>query len=130
MADYRDYPLFPETENDWLSGIYARLSSDPNQRFKAHVAEVFAEAQDLLLTKHRDYGPKNIAEAPGGPMNGLRVRMWDKMARLNHLWDSGDDPAVVDEAIEDTLMDLANYALIGALVLRQQWPGTEDSPSE
>jgi len=74
----------------------------------------------LLLRKHRDYGPKNIAEAPGGPLNGLRVRMHDKLARINHLLDSGVDPQ--NESLEDSFLDLANYALIAQLVIRGEWP--------
>jgi len=54
-------------------------------------------------------------------MNGLRVRMYDKLARLNNLVDKGDTPNY--ESIEDTLLDLANYAIIGLLVQRGQWEG-------
>ena len=75
----------------------------------------------LMLKKHADYGPMNISGAPGGAMNGLRVRMYDKLARLNNLIDSGDTPNY--ESIEDTLIDLANYAIIGLLVQRGQWEG-------
>ena len=71
------------------------------------------ELMDILFKKHQDYGPMNIAGAPGGPMNGLRVRMYDKLARLNNLVDTGDTPNY--ESIEDTLIDLANYAIIGLL---------------
>ena len=74
-----------------------------------------------LYDKHKDYGPMNIAGAPGGPMNGLRVRMYDKLARLNNLLDTGDTPKY--ESLEDTLLDLANYAIIGLLVQRGQWEG-------
>jgi len=76
----------------------------------------------LLLKKQEDYGPLNISHAPGGAMNGLRVRMHDKLARLNNLIDSGNTPNY--ESIEDTLIDLANYAIIGLLVQRGQWEGT------
>jgi hypothetical protein len=75
----------------------------------------------ILYKKHEDYGPMNIAGAPGGAMNGLRVRMYDKLARLNNLVDTGDTPNY--ESIEDTLIDLANYAIIGLLVQRGQWEG-------
>jgi hypothetical protein len=68
----------------------------------------------------------NIAGAPGGPMNGLRVRMYDKLARLNNLIDTGDTPNY--ESIEDTLIDLANYAIIGLLVQRGQWKGVTNEP--
>lgn len=79
-----------------------------------------------LYKKHEDYGPMNIAGAPGGPMNGLRVRMYDKLARLNNLIDTGDTPNY--ESIEDTLIDLANYAIIGLLVQRGQWKGVTNEP--
>lgn len=79
------------------------------------------ELLNILFRKHEDYGPMNIAGAPGGAMNGLRVRMYDKLARLNNLVDSGDTPNY--ESIEDTLVDLANYAIIGLLVQRNQWAG-------
>ena len=79
----------------------------------------------ILYKKHEDYGPMNIAGAPGGAMNGLRVRMYDKLARLNNLVDTGDTPNY--ESIEDTLIDLANYAIIGLLVQRGQWEGLPNS---
>ena len=75
----------------------------------------------ILYRKHQDYGPLNIAGAPGGAMNGLRVRMYDKLARLNNQVDTGDTPNY--ESIEDTLIDLANYAIIALLVQRGQWEG-------
>ena len=82
----------------------------------------------ILYKKHEDYGPMNIAGAPGGAMNGLRVRMYDKLARLNNLVDTGDTPNY--ESIEDTLIDLANYAIIGLLVQRGQWEGLPNSNGE
>ena len=78
------------------------------------------ELLNILYKKHEDYGPMNIAGAPGGAMNGLRVRMYDKLARLAHL---GDNDTPNYESIEDTLIDLANYAIIGLLVQRGQWEG-------
>ena len=88
---------------------------------KSDLELIMAQLEDMMLKKHADYGPMNIAGAPGGPMNGLRVRMYDKLARLNNLVDTGDTPNY--ESIEDTLIDLANYAIIGLLVQRGQWEG-------
>jgi hypothetical protein len=87
-------------------------------RDNAHA--IVYELLDILFKKHDDYGPMNIAGAPGGAMNGLRVRMYDKLARLSHL---GDNDTPNYESIEDTLIDLANYAIIGLLVQRGQWEG-------
>jgi hypothetical protein len=81
------------------------------------------ELTAILLKKQEDYGPFNIAHAPGGAMNGLRVRMHDKLARLNNLVDTGNTPNY--ESVEDTLIDLANYAIIGLLVQRGQWEGAD-----
>jgi hypothetical protein len=46
--------------------------------------------------------------------------MYDKLARLAHL---GDNDTPNYESVEDTLIDLANYAIIGLLVQRGQWEG-------
>lgn len=89
-------------------------------RFQQNVIDVFTEAKDLLISKHRDYGPTNISNAPGGPLNGLRVRMHDKLARINHLLTNEQEAA--HEPLRDSFLDLANYALIGMLVLDGKWP--------
>ena len=82
---------------------------------------ILNELRSIMMRKQADYGPLNIALAPGGAMNGLRVRMYDKLARLNNLADKAATPNF--ESIEDTLIDLANYAIIGLLVQRGQWEG-------
>jgi hypothetical protein len=84
-----------------------------------HLSNTVKELSELLLSKHKDYGPKNISQAPGGAINGLRVRMHDKLARINNLIDSGANPE--HESLEDSFKDMANYAIIGLLVLRKQW---------
>ena len=86
---------------------------------ETHLDNTVNELTSLLVSKHRDYGPKNISLAPGGAINGLRVRMHDKLARINNLVDSGADPE--HESLEDSFKDMANYAIIGLLVLRGQW---------
>jgi hypothetical protein len=88
--------------------------------FEESVQQKFQHAKSVLLQKQKDYGPKNISEAPGGPLNGLRVRMHDKMARINHLVDSGATPE--NESLKDSFLDLANYAIIAMLVLDGEWP--------
>lgn len=87
--------------------------------FDLNVWSTYDELAMLLLKKHRDYGPKNISESPGGPVNGLRVRMHDKLARINNLIDNNREPE--NESLEDSFKDMANYAIIGLLVLRGQW---------
>lgn len=84
---------------------------------------IVKELKNILLKKHKDYGPLNIALSPGGPLNGIRVRMYDKLARINHLLDSGNIPNY--ESLEDSFIDIANYAIIALLVQRNKWEGTK-----
>lgn len=88
--------------------------------FERDVIDVADANVTLLLSKHKDYGPLNIANAPGGPLNGLRVRMHDKLARINHLIDN--ELEAEHESLYDSFLDLANYALIAQLVLEDKWP--------
>ena len=84
------------------------------------VREILDEAGNLLLRKQMDYGPTNISRAPGGPLNGLRVRMHDKIARINNLLDKGVDPQ--NESLRDSFIDLLNYSAIAIMVLEKKWP--------
>jgi hypothetical protein len=92
---------------------------DLDSEFIKAVGITFDEAEKLLLKKHKDYGPKNISGSPGGALNGLRVRMHDKLARINHLYDSGATPE--NESLRDSFIDMANYAIIAMLVLDDKW---------
>lgn len=121
MADYRN-----ATPRVWLSdSVSGSKERDNNSKadtdaFIAAMWDVLDSAGNLLLKKHADYGPSNIAGAPGGPLNGLRVRMWDKTARINHLIDSGATPE--NESLRDSFLDLLNYSAIALLVLDGKWP--------
>jgi hypothetical protein len=76
------------------------------------------ELLNLSIRKNHDYGPENIG-ALGE--RGIYVRIWDKVARLKTLlWDN-KDPAVKDESIDDTIRDLANYAIIMLVLRRGKW---------
>jgi hypothetical protein len=101
------------------------VNRDDNDKAKTDqfVTDVWAildAAGNLLIKKHHDYGPKNISLSPGGPLNGLRVRMWDKIARINNLLDSGVKPS--NESLRDSFIDLLNYSAIAMMVLDGTWP--------
>jgi len=90
------------------------------EQFAEIAQDYYDDAAAMLVRKQADYGPKNISNAPGGPLNGLRVRMADKLARINHLLDSGVEPS--NESLQDSFLDLCNYAVIGMMVLDGSWP--------
>lgn len=83
--------------------------------FDERALDASTEALELLVKKQGDYGPKNITNAPGGPMMGLAVRLHDKVARLTHILTSNNEPNF--ESLRDTMLDIANYGLIGVMVL-------------
>ena len=91
-----------------------------DDEFITDMWRVMDAAGNLLIAKHHDYGPLNIARSPGGPINGLRVRMWDKVARINNLVDSNVNPS--NESLRDSFMDLLNYSAIAIMVLDGKWP--------
>ncbi|MBU6346868.1 MAG: DUF1599 domain-containing protein [Cyanobacteria bacterium REEB494] len=91
-----------------------------DDEFISDMWSVMDRAGNLLISKHHDYGPLNIARSPGGPINGLRVRMWDKIARINNLVDNKTQPN--NESLRDSFLDLLNYSAIALMVLDGKWP--------
>ena len=87
--------------------------------YKAKVFQDGEELGALLISKHHDYGPKNISDSPYGPIPGLVTRIWDKLARILNLTRNNSTPN--NESLEDSFADMANYAIISLLVLRGQW---------
>jgi len=76
------------------------------------------QAKDADYSGERPYGNLHACERLGVPaFQGVMVRMSDKWERIVNLMEK--DPVVADEKIEDTLLDLACYAVI-ALVVREQ----------
>ena len=96
--------------------------ADPraDSTFAAHVWEIMDEIGNLLITKQADYGPGNINNAFGGPINGLLVRIGDKFERLKNLFKHDTTPKY--ESIEDSFKDMANYAVIALMIQRGTWP--------
>ena len=95
------------------------MNAEEEVRFSTIVYNHTDGLAELLIKKQKDYGPKNISLAPGGPLNGLRVRMFDKLARINNLIETGAKPE--NESLRDSFMDIANYAIIAMMVLDNQW---------
>ena len=54
------------------------------------------------------------------PLQGIMVRLGDKYTRACNLVRNQGKRAVKDETLEDTLLDLANYALLALLAYKRQ----------
>jgi len=121
MADYNPTgrTRLQKNEVGILGGQPNPRVASPHSKFSSDVEFIYDGLRDLLLSKHNDYGSRNISDSPGGAINGLRVRMHDKLARINNLVDRNVSPQ--HESLEDSFKDMANYAIIGLLVLQGKW---------
>lgn len=67
--------------------------------------------KDLYLKKNHDYGDSVSKTFDEYGLTSFLVRMDDKMNRIKTL-NKSNDARVIGEKIEDTLLDLANYAVL------------------
>ena len=80
---------------------------------------VLQRMAQIHQAKNADYGNsfELSAQLLGRPVvEGLLTRMCDKLARACRLA-QGQAPQVAGEALQDTLLDLANYAVLAVLAL-------------
>ena len=91
-----------------------------NDELIAEFESITKELVKLFAKKQHDYGPGNIAEF--GEV-GVLVRLNDKMERLKNLVLNGLEAS--NESIEDTLDDIASYAIIYKIVRRGKWDGAK-----
>ena len=83
------------------------------------VADTFKEIFSLWKERQAKYGPSNIAAF--GEV-GCLVRGHDKMARLRRALMDNLGAVMPDESVEDSWKDLTNYAVMGLVCRRGQWP--------
>lgn len=72
--------------------------------------DICQELNKVYEAKNHDYGD-SFARVRQDVPNAILVRLYDKINRLSCLLQRGQ-AMVVDEKVEDTLMDLANYAIM------------------
>lgn len=86
-----------EVNNDYLSVVY--------------------ELYELYKDKNKDYGNSfSILYSKYGILSVI-IRLWDKILRLENIYKS--DAQVKNETIEDTLRDIANYAIMTLAEIRK-----------
>lgn len=86
-----------------------------SKTFDEAVHEVAKEIAELVISKQKDYGPKNIMNSVVSPELSIAVRLNDKLARLAHLVQSGATPE--NESLKDTARDIVGYGLVLNMVL-------------
>jgi hypothetical protein len=75
------------------------------------------ELNALYEKKNRDYGDSFHLSFCEEGMAMARIRLGDKLNRFKQLTRNPDSQSVNDESIRDTLIDLANYAIMTVLEL-------------
>ena len=82
--------------------------------------DLVTQMAETFAKKRADYGPSTTETwKKFGPISML-TRMHDKLGRLDNLMTSNTAPLVGDERVEDTLLDLANYAIITILEMHKE----------
>ena len=124
-TDYSHEPLDEKMINKIVSGIdvnrdidYRPITLDDLNNVQIH-GKVCQELTETYKKKNADYGNsfENSLDKHG-LIAGI-VRMDDKMSRLISL-NSKNEQQVMDESLRDTLMDLANYAIMSVMWLDEQ----------
>lgn len=80
--------------------------------------ELIDYLHDLYITKNADYGDSVHDTYIKYGLTSFLVRLEDKLNRARTL--STKQALVNDEKIEDTLLDMANYAILAVIELRNQ----------
>lgn len=122
VADEFDIPMYFSPHRPDLSESELRCP----EQFRV-LSGTLNRLYRVMLKKNADYGTGNIALTG---LIGVIVRMSDKMSRLLNLQGfkfnitdtsyNGETDAQ-NEAVDDTLLDMAGYALIGMLVKMGVW---------
>ena len=73
---------------------------------------------NVFAAKRHDYGPTSEHTFKKFGLVSMVIRMSDKLGRLENIA-LKNDILVTDEKVEDTLLDLANYALITILEIKK-----------
>lgn len=82
-----------------------------NENVKRH-QDICAELNKLYERKNHDYGDSFHQTFIEEGMAMPRIRLGDKFSRFKTLTRTDIERFVSDESIRDTLLDLANYAIM------------------
>lgn len=83
-----------------------------------HFDDIVSKMREIYVAKNTDYGSSFDKGMNRFGWKSFLTRVYDKFNRVDELTSTGNNPKVVDEKLEDTLMDLANYAILGIIYLR------------
>ena len=122
----------PDVKINYEEKVNNALASSHFKETYPIIEEEFSKTQkelyNLFSKKMMDYGLGNIAlggdlenkDDVNYALQGIQIRINDKINRLKNLLKNGKS-YVENESIEDTLIDISNYGIIGLLLGRKKW---------
>jgi hypothetical protein len=135
-GDYNLYPfrisnLFKEcfskdvSDSDQIEGLLhitsiARAAYQHYAQVTLSMAEISQEQLDTYRKKNADYGNAFEKSMDEDGLLVAKIRIGDKIRRINSLIKNNGEGQVKDEKLEDTYLDLANYCVMTILWIRKQ----------
>lgn len=116
------YSLIEQMHNETVQNTYGNRG-----KFLYSMSQNALDALQLVIKKTQDYATIDdpyrnfrMSESVGVSIEkGILVRMCDKLSRIGNLVEK-NDPSVKNESIEDTLIDIMNYANIMLCYIQQK----------
>lgn len=102
-----------------ITGI-ARLAFKQYAQVTLSMDEISQEQLDTYSKKNADYGNAFEKSMDEDGILVAKIRIGDKIRRINSLIKNGGEGQVKDERLEDTYLDLANYCVMTILWIRKQ----------
>lgn len=116
--------LSDKTIDKWNKMVSNKDFKDIVDMYPETMNEMVSLITDNLVTfakKQKDYGPYNVLINNDKELSllALSVRQHDKIQRILNLLTNDQEPQ--NESLEDSFLDLANYALMSVILLRGSW---------
>lgn len=89
-----------------------------NKKLPTTFTRITTEMESLYYRKNSDYGNSFDKSLEEDGLLVAKIRLGDKYNRFSQLLKK--DAEVADESLEDTLIDLANYAVMTLMWLRNK----------
>lgn len=113
------------SDSDRIEGLLhitsiARAAYQGHAQVKLSMDEISQEQLDTYRKKNADYGNAFEKSMDDNGILVAKIRIGDKIRRINSLIKNNGEGQVKDERLEDTYLDLANYCVMTILWIRKQ----------
>lgn len=104
-----------------IAGLARSAYKNRSLDSRLSMAEISALQLDTYRKKNADYGNAFEKSMDEDGILVAKIRIGDKIRRINSLIKNNGEGQVKDERLEDTYLDLANYCVMTILWIRKQY---------